>query len=129
MTVFAWPLQVAVFQALDTALSVPVYDAVPDNEPYPYVVIGNATQNEWDTDADIGYEITLQVHAWSDYRGMDELKTLQAAIHGALHRAELSVTGYNVITAEVEQSQSMLDGDGVTRHGVQQLRIFAQREE
>lgn len=117
-------IQKAIYSALDSALSVPVYDDVPDNAAAPYVVIGADTLVAFDTDDGSGFEATLTIHSWSVYRGRKEIKELQGAIYDALHRAELSISGYNFLGCDSEFSESLLEADGVTRHGVQRFRIL-----
>lgn len=123
-------LQRAVYQALTTALvDVPVYDSVPQHETstdldFPFVTIGEDNLLEWDTDLKNGYEATLTVHVWSRARGRLELKDIQSAIYGALHRADFAVGDYGVLGFTFINANSFLDPDGLTRHGVQQFKTF-----
>lgn len=117
-------IQKAVFTRLNNALSVPVYDAVPDNAVAPYVVIGDDTLIEFDSDLLNGFEATVTIHTWSVYRGRFEVKQLMGLIYNALHRAELNVQGYNLVGCDCEFSETFLESDGVTRHGIQRFRIL-----
>jgi len=117
-------IQKAVFTRLNNALNVPVYDAVPDNAVAPYVVIGDDTLIEFDSDGVNGFEATVTIHTWSIYRGRFEVKNLMGLIYNALHRAELNVQGYNLVGCDCEFSETFLESDGVTRHGVQRFRIL-----
>ena len=120
-------VQKAVYSALDTALNIPVYDDVPDNAVAPYVVIGDDTFVEFDSDGESGFEATVTVHSWSIYRGRAQVKTIMGSIYDALHRAELNVQGYNLLGCDCEYSETFLESDGVTRHGVQRFRIFIRK--
>jgi len=117
-------VQKAVFGILNTGLSVPVYDDVPDNALAPYVVIGDDTFIEFDSDDISGFEATITIHSWSTYRGRKEVKELMGSIYNLLHRAEFTVTGYNLVGCDSEFSETFLESDGVTRHGVQRFRIL-----
>ena len=117
-------LQKAIYTKLDAALSVPVYDDVPQGASYPYVVIGEDATIEWDTDTEIGSESTLTIHTWSRAAGRKQTKELQEAIYTALHRTALVVTGVDVITCTHEFSESFMDPDGETRHGVSRYRVL-----
>jgi hypothetical protein len=117
-------IQKAVFNRLNTSLNVPVYDNVPDNAQAPYVVIGDDTLTEYDTFGELGFEATVTIHSWSVYRGRKQVKEIMGSIYDALHRAELTVTGYNLIGCDCEFSETFLESDGVTRHGVQRFRIL-----
>lgn len=128
-------VQQSVFSRLTAALDVPVYDHVPqpadggDAQNFPYVAIGDDTAIDWDTDTSDGWEITLTIHAWSRARGRLEVKALQGEIWSALHRHDLDVPGYNTIFCYGEFSETILEPDGLTRHGVQRFRIVLDRGE
>jgi hypothetical protein len=117
-------IQKAIFSKLNTALSIPVYDNVPDNAQAPYVVIGDDTLIEFDSDLVIGFEATVTVHSWSKYRGRAEVKGIMGQIYDTLHRAEFTLQGYNLLGCDCEFSETFLESDGVTRHGVQRFRIL-----
>jgi hypothetical protein len=103
---------------------VPVYDDVPDNALAPYIVIGDDTMIEYDADQVLGFDSTVTIHTWSTYRGRSEVKSLMGLIYDALHRAEFTIQGYNLIGCDCEYSETFLESDGVTRHGVQRFRIL-----
>ena len=42
----------------------------------PYVVIGDDTSAQWDTDDTVGSENTLTLHVWSRYYGRAEVKDI-----------------------------------------------------
>ncbi len=120
-------IQKAIYGVLDGALSINVYDDVPDNAQAPYVVIGDDTFVEYDTDGETGFEATITVHSWSTYRGRSQVKNIMGQIYNALHRAEFTVSGYNLIGCDAEFSETFLESDGVTRHGVQRFRILIRK--
>lgn len=118
-----WELQKSIYSALDAALSVPVYDDVPQDAPAPYVTIGDATFVDFSAENRTGFECTQTIHVWSDYEGTKEAKELQGAIYDALNRVELTVIGYTVLGPEFEFSNVLDDPNGVTHHGVQRFRL------
>lgn len=108
--------------------SVPaVYDHVPQEAVFPYVVIGDDMSVDFDTDDTTGSDTEVTVHVWSQFRGRGEVKKIQREIHNALHRHDLSVDGsVTTVTAESEEARSLVDDDGLTRHGVQDFRVLLQ---
>lgn len=104
-----------------------VYDDVPQNAKFPYVSIGDDTLIEWDTDTELGAEATITLHVWSRERGRRETKLIQGLLYDALHRYPLPVPGMHVIDCVWEMSESFLDPDGHTRHGVSRFRIILQK--
>lgn len=126
---FETTLQQAVYDALTghAPLTAPVYDNVPQGAAFPYVVVGEDSINEWDTDSETGALASVVVHTWSRGRGRKETKELQGHIYDALHRATLTGSGYNFVTIDLTSSESFLDPDGLTRHGVQSFNAIIER--
>lgn len=95
-----------------------------DVSAFPYVTIGEDTEANWSTSTWSGYQATISVHVWSRYRGRKECKDIQALVRTALHRTALTVAGYSHVNTEFETSTTVLDSDGVTRHGIQTFRVL-----
>ncbi len=107
-----------------------VYDNVPqmddtgDDSVFPYVVIGDDTFQDWSTDTASGASATIAIHSWSRYDGKAEIKRIQKAVYDALHRQELDVSGWEFIGCDFDNSETVLDPDAETRHGVQEFRVL-----
>lgn len=129
-----WPLQTAVFSRLtaDTAVQAllgnpaRVFDHVPQASLFPYVVIGETSAQAFDTKTEAGLEQRLLVHTWSRYRGLKETKEIMAAVSGALDQAALNVGGHALVLLRFEFATTMVDPDGLTRHGAQRFRALTQ---
>lgn len=120
-----WALQQSVFSTLESALApTRVYDDVPPNTKMPYVVVGDDTAAQWDSALGRGEDLTLTIHAWSNYRGKREVKLLMAQIKDALHDQALSVAGHQLVQLTFEFVETFVDADGVTRHGVIRFRAL-----
>jgi hypothetical protein len=119
-------LLAATYGKLNVALPNQVFDHVPQQQPYPYVNIGDLTGVEYDTDDKDGGEITITVHTWSRARGMKELAELMDAVYAALHNQSFAVAGEVVVLCYFEFVQTMTEPDGLTRHGVQRFRFITQ---
>ena len=134
MAGFEADIQAKIFSILDAGLSYPVYDdapALPEGMPsdkFPYVVIGDDTAAPFDNDSHVGVNATLTIHVWSRYRGRKEVKDIQGEIYDLLNRATMTIATYTVVDALFEFSQSFVEPDGATRHGVQRFRITIQRD-
>ena len=139
-----WALQQAVTSALKADATLRtltektpagIYDHVPqklwekpelDGHFKPYVVVGETEAREWDTKTEDGMEQTLMVHTWSRGRGMKEPKQIMGAIVDALDQVALSVTGHDLVQLRFEFSETFLEDDGLTRHGVQRFRALTE---
>ena len=124
---FETVLQQAIYTKVSTDIATPVYDDVPQQADFPYVTIGEDSFTAWDTDSELGATSVLTVHTWSRTRGKKETKAIQGDIYDSLHRATLISAGYNFVTIDLISSESFLDADGLTRHGVQTFNAIIER--
>ena len=127
-------IQQAIFERLKnsssiTTANVGVYDEVPQAEDsvFPFIVIGDDHLLQWDTNTELGAEVTATIHTWSRFSGKSETKALQSIIYTALHRADVVVTDYTVVLCVWLNSTSFLDTDGITRHGVQTFKLLIEK--
>lgn len=98
------------------------------NDGFPYVALGDDVVGQWDTDTEIGADASATIHVWSRHRGREEVKRIQGHIYDCLHRTSFIDNGLIFVSIDQEQSQSFLDADGLTRHGIQTFRILVQSE-
>ena len=113
-----------------------VYGHVPDavdvgdknSENFPYVVIGEDTNIDFDTDTSLGSESTVTIHQWSRFRGRSEVKKIQKAIYDALNRAELTISGRHLVDSIWEFAETTLERDGKTYHGVMRFRVTTEEQ-
>lgn len=124
-------LQAGIYTRLTAQLTpTPVYDHVPQNSTYPYVVIGEDTAVDWSTKNANGWETTLTIHVWDRPKaGRKSVKTLQSNIYDALHRQEsnVTVTGFQLVTLQCEfetsfQETAVEGSNDHYYHGVQRFR-------
>jgi hypothetical protein len=121
-------LQRAVYQALTAdptlmAMVTGVHDHVDQGSAYPYIVIGEDGAAEWDTDTEQGAESLLTIHTWSREKGRMQCKEIQEAIYEILHRKNLTINNAVFYSCFWEFSDSFVDPDGETRHGVMRFRV------
>ena len=98
-------LQQAIYAALAVATDLQaligdpprLFDYVPRDSDFPYVVIGDATQSDWSTATEDGTEHQLTINAWSRSTGHKEAKTIAEIIRVTLNNAALSVSGATLI--------------------------------
>ncbi len=105
-----------------------VFDHTPQNQAYPYVVIGDDNVQAFDTKTFNGFEVSVVIHTWSQKPGREEIKTMQGAIYNALHTENIEVEGYNNVYCLFEFSESLLEDDGLTRHGIQRFNVIITAE-
>jgi hypothetical protein len=128
----SWPLQQAVYDALRNATAVQalvgnparIYDHVPAETVFPYLIVGESQTIDWSTKSYSGVAAEFAIHSWSRGRGRKQVKEILDAVHGVLHQAALAVTGHNVIELRFRSAESLLDEDGLTWHGVTRFRAL-----
>ena len=116
----------AVYTKLNADLSVPVYDHVPqDIYTFPYVRIDPLVLNNFDTDLELGFNATIQIVAFSQYKGTKEVSDLGVLIYDSLHRFAMADTAsYGVSAITQEFSTIALENDGETRQSIQRFNIL-----
>ena len=130
MSVHSFELQKSVFSALNGASITDaggsaitgVFDDVPQDTAYPYIVIGEETASNISTKTLDMHEHTLTIHRWSQYRGRKEIKVIMEQIYDTLNNASLSVSGGQAVNMKQEFLTTLVDADGITRHGIMRFR-------
>lgn len=103
-----------------------VRDHVPEDALFPYIVLGETAGRPHETQAGGGLELEMTLHIYSRGEGMKELKSIMTEVHTALHDADFSVTDQTLVLCRLLSSETFLENDGLTRHGVQRFRIITE---
>ena len=115
--------QKKIYEALNGVISCPVYDNAPQGVSFPYVTIGEANLTDNDTDSSQSVYISYVIHTWSQADGRKETKTIMGEIYNALHLTKFSESGYSFTENYFLSSDSFVETDGKTRHGVQTFKL------
>lgn len=135
MSAFETVVQTAIYDKLinDASLMAVikgVYDDVPqpnssgDEAEFPYITIGEDVHTTIDTDTELMNQVSITIHTWSRFSGRSETKQVQGLIYDSLHRSNLVQSGYKFINIAQVNSESQLDSDGFTRHGIQTFNLL-----
>lgn len=100
-----------------------VYDEAPQPIVFPWVQLGEATVTKDAVFERDGRNALLRLHVWSRYAGSKECSDIMARMGDLLDEYALTVSGATVESCEVDQTQIMRDTDGITRHGILDLRV------
>lgn len=113
----------------DAALSARVtgvFDEVLQDQPLPYVAIGDATETRFNTFGRQGKDCTVTIHVWSEYEGFREVLEITDIIVKLLDGYEMPVQGFDLVYIRFEDTNTLREGDGMTRHVVVRFRIIVQ---
>ena len=102
-----------------------VFDENPENEPYPYVVMGEITAKDWSDKLEDGMEVYSTIHVWSQYHGRKEADEMASGLLQALSSSAIAV-GSNFRTAldRLDGYNLIVDMDGKTRHGILRFKYL-----
>ena len=124
----ALPLQKAVFDVLNNLVpGVKVYDAVPDNAPFPFIhigddhIIGDARFGDW-------FDCTVNVHVFvrdPNKPGKVRIKEINAAIYAALN-VQLVVAGFECMTASPYVDTTFVTQPDKTEHAILEFEYLLQ---
>lgn len=127
------PLQAAIVSAvkadvgLGAVIGDRIYDKVPTNSAgvvtatFPYCSFGPMQSVPSDDECHDGVEVFVQIDAWSRAVGTVECRSIVAGLTRLLDAA-LTVTGFEVVTFEVQSARTSREADGLTSRGIVQLR-------
>ncbi len=101
-----------------------VFDAVPNDQAYPYVTLGEIEADEWSTFARLGQSMVVTLHTWSQGKGKKDAQVIQSRIDTLLHRGTITVSGFTFVSCIREFETVLQDPErGETWHGVQRFRV------
>ncbi len=92
-----------------------IFDQVPQDQPFPYVTIGEFTSVPFRTHSRFGEEITVTMHIWSQAEGYMESATILDQLNKSLADVAVAVEGFGEVGFFYEFSQALREPDGVTR--------------
>lgn len=103
-----------------------VFDHVPDNTAYPYVTILIFPWDDRGNYTSEGLVVEFQVSAWvrGTARGNKGVQAIQKRIDELLHKANLSITGWRIISLRRGLIDVVTEDDNVTKQGVQRFKLL-----
>lgn len=120
-------LQKALYEKLSSSLSAPVFDAVPEGTPYPYVTLDfEATDNTTPISGKKRENRLFYLSVWSNYQGQAEVKRINGEIADALDEIALPLSTGTAVSVRVLRTETNREPDGKTYMGSVTLRIITQ---
>ncbi|MBV9571446.1 MAG: DUF3168 domain-containing protein [Alphaproteobacteria bacterium] len=103
MSGISFALQQAIFAALSASselqalIGTCLFDFVPRESVFPYVVLGDGGESDWSTATETGSEHAVQIDVWSRSAGHEEAKQIAEIVRATLHNAVLAISGATLI--------------------------------
>ena len=128
MTSASFSLQAAIFAALSadstlqSLIGARLYDAVPQAPAFPYAVLGDDAETNWDTATEQGSEHIITVDVWSRGGGHKESKAIADAVRTVLDGAALTPPGQTLIDIRYQGAAFARADDGETYRATLKFR-------
>lgn len=117
-------LHKAILATLKDGLSVPVYDAVPQGTPFPYVTVDTSITANADALVERIDERFIFLNVWSQVRGQEEVLSIIGEIDRLMHNNKLELDHGYVVSIQVDRKMTRRDADNVTFQGQVTLRVL-----
>ena len=91
------------------ALITGIHQQVPEDDLYPYVVLGEATETPDNAHGKIGRSTSSMLHIWSQYDGFGEALKILAVVVALFDHQPLTVPGLHHVSTHYEFSQTLTD--------------------
>jgi hypothetical protein len=109
-------------------LNVGIFDEVPENEPFPFIVLGDTITQPFDIFEQTDHEATFLLHIFDQDFGMKYLETIMDQIDVLFDKQTLPLAEpYHCVSCRQESAQVMRESDGLTRHGTMRYKIIYQK--
>ncbi|MGY3607672.1 MULTISPECIES: DUF3168 domain-containing protein [unclassified Bradyrhizobium] len=115
------------FPGLTTLVGNRIYDNVPEKATFPYVSWGPEQAISDNADCITGFNVTIQIDAWSRTVGLPEVKQIAEQVRIALHEYDLTLTANALVSIEYSQTRTLRDPDGLTNHAVIEFTAFIEQ--
>lgn len=115
------------FPGLTALVANRVYDNVPPNASFPYVSWGPEQSISENADCISGFNISIQIDAWSRAVGLPEVKQIAEQVRLALHDYDPELTANALVSLQHNQTRTLRDPDGLTNHAVIEFTAFIEQ--
>jgi hypothetical protein len=132
MPVFShFALQKALYQQLTDdaplmALITDVYDNVPENAGFPYVIIGDMAGADWSSKTTCGMDFSVNIYVFSREGGRKETSEIMEHVYQLLHEADLDVEDQALVMLRFVSSVITRESDGRTCRGMLRFKALLQ---
>jgi hypothetical protein len=103
-----------------------VFDFVPDNTEYPYLVLQVLPWVDRGSHTYEGWSCEFQITTWyrAPGRGNLQVQTIQKRIDELLHKTDPCISGWNVVLIRRTFVDIITSDDNVTKQGIQRFNLL-----
>lgn len=126
-----WDIQTAITKKLKNdqalgALVTGIHDQAPRGSDFPYIVIGELTDNPFNTFDRKGSTVTATLHIFSRYKGNKQGLMILERVKELLDYEPLDVNGQTLVYCKFENATTLTEGDRQTRHIPTRFEVVTQ---
>lgn len=94
--------------------TVPVYDDVPANAKLPFITLGGFTSKQVGSKTTNCWDISQQIHLWSDYHGKKEVNQMADDVSSLItaYKLNLATAGFDVTSQDVDFFEAFEEEEG-----------------
>lgn len=101
-----------------------IFDQVPQDTAFPFIVIGNARATNLSNLAKGGIEHRITLNIFSREAGKKQVADIMGILEDLLHNNSITVDGQTCVAMEFISNSIQLENDGWTYQGIIELRII-----
>lgn len=116
----------AIYTALNAAMTISVYDHVPQSASYPYVEIERSVASQNDSLVAQKDEVFTYISIWSNYRGQKQILEQMETAYAALHRKQLALDAGGMVECMVQMRDTAKDPQDRTYIGSLTVRSLVE---
>ena len=112
-------VQAAVVARCEEYLAVPVWDYIPEDQPHPFVTVGEATETADNVHGRFGRRVVHTLHVWTKGRGgfAEALQIASELTELFDHREnDITLVGHRLWSVRLVDARPMRDPDPLIRH-------------
>lgn len=126
-------VQTAIVARADEHLSVPVWDFVPEDQDYPYVTVGEASETPDNVHGRFGRRIRQTLHVWDKGRGgfataMGVVGELTQLLDQQEAAVQALMDGHRLQAVRFVDARPMRDPDPLIRHVPTMFDFFTEQQ-
>lgn len=100
--------------------------AVPENQPFDYITIGDTIERPNNTLGRRGYDNTLTIHIWSRKFSQKTVQQMVARINQLIDQQHLTLASQSHVSTRYDQSMYVPQPDGLTLHAPIRYMIYSE---
>lgn len=93
-----------------------IFDYVPSGHPFPFISIGEGTEEMFHTFSRFGRDISLNIHIFSQHEGFKQAQVILDRVVSLLDYNDIEVDDFDVVYLRYANGQRIREPDGITHH-------------